>query len=59
MTWLQTRSFAACLLAGLLAFGAHHASAQTAAAPTTTGKTELLWLGQASFRIKTPGGKPS
>jgi len=57
MTWLQTRSFAACLLAGLLAFGAHHASAQTAAAPTTTGKTELLWLGQASFRIKTPGGK--
>ena len=60
MTWLQTRSFAACLLAGLLAFGAHHASAQTAAAPAAsaaTGKTELLWLGQASFRIKTPGGK--
>jgi L-ascorbate metabolism protein UlaG (beta-lactamase superfamily) len=22
-----------------------------------TGKTELLWLGQASFRIKSPGGK--
>ncbi len=22
-----------------------------------TGKTELLWLGQASFRITTPGGK--
>ena len=21
-----------------------------------TGKTELLWLGQAGFRIKTPGG---
>jgi L-ascorbate metabolism protein UlaG (beta-lactamase superfamily) len=21
------------------------------------GKTELLWLGQAGFRIKTPGGK--
>ena len=32
--------------------------AQTsAAAPAITGKTELLWLGQASFRIKTPGGK--
>ena len=29
--------------------------AQTSAA--VTGKTELLWLGQASFRIKTPGGK--
>ena len=23
----------------------------------TSGKTELLWLGQASFRIKSPGGK--
>jgi L-ascorbate metabolism protein UlaG (beta-lactamase superfamily) len=29
------------------------AQAQTSA----TGKTELLWLGQASFRIKSPGGK--
>ena len=57
MKWLKPRSFAAGLLAGLLAFGAHHASAQTAAAPAATGKTELLWLGQAGFRIKTPGGK--
>ena len=55
MKWLKPRSFAAGLLAGLLAFGAHHASAQTAAAPAATGKTELLWLGQAGFRIKTPG----
>ncbi len=31
------------------------AGAQTAAA--ANGKTELLWLGQASFRIKSPGGK--
>ena len=23
----------------------------------SVGKTELLWLGQAGFRIKTPGGK--
>ena len=23
----------------------------------STGKTELLWIGQASFRIKSPGGK--
>jgi L-ascorbate metabolism protein UlaG (beta-lactamase superfamily) len=57
MNWLQPRSFAAALLAGLLAFGAQHAAAQTAAAPAATGKTELLWLGQAGFRIKTPGGK--
>jgi L-ascorbate metabolism protein UlaG (beta-lactamase superfamily) len=25
--------------------------------PSGTGKTELLWLGQASFRIKSPGGR--
>jgi L-ascorbate metabolism protein UlaG (beta-lactamase superfamily) len=28
-----------------------------AQAQTASGKTELLWLGQASFRITTPGGK--
>lgn len=34
------------------------AQAQTAAtAPAAMGKTELLWLGQAAWRIKTPGGK--
>jgi L-ascorbate metabolism protein UlaG (beta-lactamase superfamily) len=35
------------------------AQAQTAPAAATadTGKTEMLWLGQASWRIKTPGGK--
>ena len=26
-------------------------------AQAQSGKTELLWLGQAGFRIKTPGGK--
>ncbi len=60
MKCLPPRSFAACLLSALLAFGAHSASAQTtttANAPAATGKTELLWLGQAGFRIKTPGGK--
>jgi L-ascorbate metabolism protein UlaG (beta-lactamase superfamily) len=31
------------------------AVAPSAAAPA--GKTEVLWLGQASFRIKSPGGK--
>ena len=46
-------------LSAFLALGAAlPAAAQTAAAaPAATGKTELLWLGQASFRIKSPGGK--
>jgi L-ascorbate metabolism protein UlaG (beta-lactamase superfamily) len=51
-----TKSLALC--SALLLGAALPASAQTpAAAPAATGKTELLWLGQASFRIKTPGGK--
>ena len=29
----------------------------TAAWAQTAGKTEILWLGQASTRITTPGGK--
>jgi L-ascorbate metabolism protein UlaG (beta-lactamase superfamily) len=34
------------------------AQAQTGpAGASASGKTELLWLGQASFRIKSPGGK--
>ena len=34
------------------------AQAQTSpAGGSASGKTELLWLGQASFRIKSPGGK--
>jgi L-ascorbate metabolism protein UlaG (beta-lactamase superfamily) len=32
-------------------------SATLATAQTVSGKTELLWLGQASFRIKSPTGK--
>ena len=31
--------------------------AQPAKAAAMNGKTELLWLGQAGFRITTPGGK--
>jgi L-ascorbate metabolism protein UlaG (beta-lactamase superfamily) len=51
-----TQSLALC--SALLLGAALPASAQTpAVAPAATGKTELLWLGQASFRIKTPGGK--
>jgi len=54
MTWLKPRRIALALLSGLLAFGALSVSAQT---PAASGKTELLWLGQAGFRIKSPGGK--
>jgi len=43
-------------LAALMLLGAA-TSAQSQAAAPVTGKTELLWLGQASFRIKSPGGK--
>ena len=31
--------------------------ATAADAPRAAGKTEVLWLGQASTRITTPGGK--
>jgi len=31
--------------------------AQNSTASSMHGKTEILWLGQAGFRIKTPGGK--
>ena len=47
-------------LAGLTALGFTGCAVQPPAAtsaPAVAGKTELLWLGQAAFRIKTPGGK--
>jgi L-ascorbate metabolism protein UlaG (beta-lactamase superfamily) len=51
-------AFTAALLGGFASSAnAQTAASTTAAAPSATGKTELLWLGQASFRIKTPGGK--
>ncbi len=52
---LTATALALCGL-GLLGTSAQaQTAAPTAAAPT--GKTELLWLGQAAFRIKSPGGK--
>jgi L-ascorbate metabolism protein UlaG (beta-lactamase superfamily) len=46
---------AAALVSALLLTAAPlHAQTNTTAA---TGKTEVLWLGQASFRIKSPSGK--
>lgn len=51
---LQVAALPGLLGAGLLSLGLS-AHAQTPA--PSTGKTELLWLGQAGFRIKSPGGK--
>ena len=56
--YLKTNT-ALTLAAALLAGCAPMSMAPTAsAAPAAeAGQTELLWLGQASFRIKSPGGK--
>ena len=43
-------------LCALPQFAAAQAPAAPAA-PAASGKTEILWLGQAATRIKTPGGK--
>jgi L-ascorbate metabolism protein UlaG (beta-lactamase superfamily) len=50
--WLKLNCAAA--LTAVAMFGM---SAQAQTAPASGGKTEMLWLGQAGFRIKTPGGK--
>ena len=47
--WLKSALAASLVAASLLGTSAH--------AQTASGKTELLWLGQASFRITSPGGK--
>ena len=49
MRKLLSRLIQTTLAAGLL-LGTFHVAAQS-------GKTEVLWLGQASVRITTPGGK--
>ncbi|WP_269460087.1 MBL fold metallo-hydrolase [Polynucleobacter necessarius] len=40
-----------------LATSSAYVSAQSTAAATAKGKTELLWFGQDGFRIKSPEGK--
>ena len=49
----------ALVLSAVMVLGvAAPVAAQTSpAAAVVSGKTELQWLGQAGFRIKTPGGK--
>jgi L-ascorbate metabolism protein UlaG (beta-lactamase superfamily) len=56
MTWFNSIGFKACLVLGLFAASMGSSVAQQAT-NTPQGKTELLWLGQAGFRIKTPGGQ--
>lgn len=50
--WLKFNCAAA--LTAVAMFGM---CAQAQTTPASGGKTEMLWLGQAGFRIKTPGGK--
>ena len=53
--WLKLNCAVALTALSLVGLNAH---AQTAAStPAVKGKTEMLWFGQAGFRIKTPGGK--
>lgn len=58
---LKTALALACAAMALLAAPVHAQATAVAPPkallPAPAGKTELLWLGQASFRIKTPGGK--
>ena len=50
-------SISTFLVSVVLLLSTGHSYAQTSVAKGAQGKTEILWLGQAGFRIKTPGGK--
>ncbi len=52
-----TGAIGVTLIASLLLAFTATTQAQTPAAAGVQGKTELLWFGQAGFRIKTPAGK--
>lgn len=56
MKWLHSFSLKACVLVGLAALSMQSSVAQQTPA-ASEAKTELLWLGQAGFRIKSPGGQ--
>ena len=56
MKWFNQICFHVLVLASVTTVGISNSVAQ----PTTSAsgeKTELMWFGQAGFRIKTPGGK--
>ena len=52
-----TRDSLGLLLAAILVFTSSISGAQSAAQTSAQGKTEILWLGQAGFRITSPKGK--
>ena len=53
----MSSSISTLLVSLALLLSAGLSNAQTSAASSVQGKTDILWLGQAGFRIKTPGGK--
>ena len=58
MHFMRTLRAQACLYAALLILAPGLSLAQSPSVTTSTeAKTEVLWLGQASFRIRSPGGK--
>jgi L-ascorbate metabolism protein UlaG (beta-lactamase superfamily) len=58
MKHLSLKSLMGFALASTLLLGASYSiQAQTPAPSSAKGKTEILWLGQAGFRIKSPEGK--
>ena len=56
MKFLNLMRLKTCMVLGLTAIGMHSVGAQTVST-TAQAKTEVLWLGQAGFRIKSPGGQ--
>jgi L-ascorbate metabolism protein UlaG (beta-lactamase superfamily) len=57
MRALIRNAFALAIVALLTACAAPTAPSTTAASPGSTTRIEVLWLGQAAFKITTPGGK--
>ena len=58
MSSISMRSSISTILVSLaLLLSAGLSNAQTSTTSGVQGKTDILWLGQAGFRIKTPGGK--
>ena len=57
MTFSSYKSLFGIALSTILLSTSGSIYAQAAAPNAVQGKTEILWLGQAGFRIKSPGGK--
>ena len=57
MTFSSYKSLFGIALSTILLSTSGSIYAQAPAPNAVQGKTEILWLGQAGFRIKSPGGK--